>query len=38
MSRDRKYKTDPRQDRLPYCLDCFDKLLGHYGNIHTGHG
>jgi len=32
--RERKYKTDPREGK-PYCLDCFDKLLGHFGNIHS---
>jgi len=31
----RKYKTDPR-DCKPYCYDCFEKLLGHYGNAHHG--
>ena len=35
--KERKYKTNPR-DRKPYCLDCFDKLLGHFGNIHSTHG
>jgi len=32
--RERKYKTDPREGK-PYCLDCFEKLLGHFGNIHS---
>ena len=35
--RDRKYKTDPR-DRKPYCKDCFEKLLGHYGDAHEALG
>ena len=35
--KERKYKTNPR-DRKPYCLECFDKLLGHFGNIHSAHG
>ena len=33
--KDRKYKTDPR-DFKPYCFDCFEKLLGHYGDAHYG--
>jgi len=33
--KDRKYKTDPR-DYKPYCFGCFEKLLGHYGNVHHG--
>jgi len=28
--KDRKFKTDPR-DNTPYCFDCFEKLLGHFG-------
>jgi len=35
--RERKYKTDPR-DRKPYCKDCFEKLLGHYGDAHEALG
>jgi len=30
---DKKFKTDPL-DETPYCFDCFEKLLGHYGNAH----
>jgi len=33
--KDRKYKTDPRNYK-PYCFGCFEKLLGHYGNVHHG--
>jgi len=32
--KERKYKTDPREGK-PYCLECFEKLLGHFGNIHS---
>jgi len=31
--KDRKYKTDPRENK-PYCFKCFEKLLGHFGNAH----
>jgi len=31
--KDRKYKTDPREN-TPYCPACFEKLLGHFGNAH----
>jgi len=27
--RNRKFKTDPTEGK-PYCLDCFDKLFGHF--------
>ena len=32
----RKYKTDPREGK-PYCLQCFEILLGHFGNLHYSH-
>jgi len=31
--KDRKFKSDPR-DGKPYCFDCFEKLLGHFGTAH----
>ena len=33
----KKFKSDP-QDGTPYCYDCFEKLLGHYGDAHEIHG
>jgi len=33
----RKFKSDP-QDGTPYCYECFEKLLGHYGDAHEIHG
>jgi len=35
--KERKYKTHPR-DRKPYCFDCFEKLLGHFGDAHAALG
>ena len=35
--KERKYKTNPR-DRKPYCFDCFEKLLGHFGDAHAALG
>ena len=34
--KERKYKTDPREGK-PYCLQCFEILLGHFGNLHYSH-
>jgi len=31
--KDRTFKTNPNDDK-PYCISCFEKLLGHYGNAH----
>jgi len=35
--KERKFKTNPR-DRKPYCKDCFEKLLGHFGDAHAALG
>ena len=32
--KDRSFKTDPI-DSQPYCKNCFEKLLGHFGNAHN---
>jgi len=31
--KDRKFKSDPR-DQKPYCYNCFEKVLGHFGTAH----
>ena len=29
----RSFKSDPVENR-PYCYECFEKLLGHFGDAH----
>ena len=31
--KERSFKTDPVEER-PYCYECFEKLLGHFGDAH----